>query len=423
MDEKQSLGPPARRLLSRRRLLVGGAIGAGALAAGRAALPAYWRSGPVRVLEGAAAAFAESALAGIDREALWDVHVHLVGLGATGNGCWVHPDMRSHFHPIRRLQFDAYVAASGIDPDAPGADESYVERLLALQHAGNPSGRVVLLAFDWNHGDDGEPDRNASTFHVPNDYVLRIAGEHEEFAACASVHPYRRDALEELERVASRGALAVKWLPNSMGMDPASPRCDAFYQRLVELDLPLLVHTGRELAVASGDAQELGNPMRLRRALEAGVRVIAAHCAGTGTYRDPDRALAPPRSSFELFLELFEDPRYARTFFADLSAMTQVNRAGAPLRTMLARRDLHERLLFGSDYPLPAIRGVVSTRILQARGYLTSEQRERCDEVFEANPLLCDLLVKRSLAIEVDGVRRGFEPCVFETARAFPRQA
>jgi len=44
--------------------------------------------------------------------------------------------------------------------------------------------------------------------------------------------------------------------------------------------------------------------------------------------------------------------------------MTQFNRIGKPLTTILAREDLHERLINGSDYPLPAINFLIRTRSL-----------------------------------------------------------
>ena len=53
------------------------------------------------------------------------------------------------------------------------------------------------------------------------------------FESAASIHPYRRDAVDALATAAGRGARAVKWLPNSIGIDPAAPRCDAFYAALV----------------------------------------------------------------------------------------------------------------------------------------------------------------------------------------------
>ena len=44
-------------------------------------------------------------------------------------------------------------------------------------------------------------------FYVPNDYVLRAARQHDELLAGASIHPNRRDALEELDRCLELGAV------------------------------------------------------------------------------------------------------------------------------------------------------------------------------------------------------------------------
>lgn len=419
MDGSATGHSRGRRLLTRRRLLALSGLGVGGAVLLRAALPSLMRPGPVRAPLGAGAALVRRAFEGLAPAAVWDVHVHLVGLGAAGSGAWVSPLMRSHLHPFRRLQFDLYAAAAGIDPDDPRADDAYVERLLALQRAANPAGRMLLLAFDWHRDASGAPVPERSTFHVPNDWVLELARRHPEVVPCASVHPWRPDALDELERVAAAGARAVKWLPNAMGIDPAAPRCDRFYERLRDLGLPLLSHTGEEQAVEAAEDQQLGNPLRLRRALEAGVRVIAAHCATTGEYGDPDRPGSDRRPAFELLLAMLEDPRWTDRLFADVSATTQLNRAGPSLATLLRRTDLHGRLLFGSDYPLPAVRGLVSTRLLRRRGFLDEDERRACDEVFDANPLLFDLVVKRTLSVDVDGRRVGFAPTVFETARFF----
>ena len=35
----------------------------------------------------------------------------------------------------------------------------------------------------------------------------------------ASIHPYRNDAVEEIEKWANRGIRLIKLLPNSMGID------------------------------------------------------------------------------------------------------------------------------------------------------------------------------------------------------------
>ena len=81
-----------------------------------------------------------------------------------------------------------------------------------------------------------------------------------------------------------------------MIIDPADARCDSFYAACARLGMALLCHTGSETSVdflGSRVDNQLGNPLRLRRALRAGVRVIAAHCASEGEAPDDAGVLRP----------------------------------------------------------------------------------------------------------------------------------
>jgi hypothetical protein len=142
--------------------------------------------------------------------------------------------------------------------------------------------------------------------------------------------------VDELERVAALGARTVKWLPNAMGINPGSPRCDAFYRKMAELKMPLHTHAGEEQAVEAEEAQALGNPLHLRRALDAGVKVVVAHAASLGTSEDLDKP-GTHVSNFELWLRLMEERRSTGLVYADFSALTQYNRCGEPLRKLLTR--------------------------------------------------------------------------------------
>ena len=226
-----------------------------------------------------------------------------------------------------------------------------------------------------------------------------------------SVHPYRADAVEELERWAARKARVVKWLPNAMGIDPSDPRCDAFYEKVRQLDLILLAHAGREEAVDAEEDQRLGNPLILRRALDRGVKVIVAHCAGLGMGEDldsPARAMVP---NFDLFMRLMGEKKYEGLLFADISAVTQHNRLGPALGVLLERSDLHPRLVNGSDYPLPAINIVIRTKSLLEAGYITQIEREQLNEIYHFNPLLFDFVLKRT--IKAPGTDKRFSASVF----------
>jgi mannonate dehydratase len=54
----------------------------------------------------------------------------------------------------------------------------------------------------------------------------------------------------------------------------------------------------------------------------------------------------------------------------DVSALFQVNRSAAVWRAVLAREDWHDRLLHGSDYPLPCVAPLVRLGPLVRAGVL-----------------------------------------------------
>ncbi len=411
-------------LLNRRRaLFLLGAGGLGLVGA-RFGLPWLMRPGPVRPLGGETLAFVERCFEGLDRRQIWDTHVHVIGLGGGGTGCWINPAAQSHLHPIRRLQYDVYRSALGMQSDET-ADADYVERLFAMHRLANPDGMLVLMGFDMVVDPDGRENRELSPFYTPNDYVLRLARERDDAVACVSIHPYRADAVERLDAAVEAGARAVKWLPNSQGIDPGSAACEPFYRRLAETELPLISHGGREYAATAAHAQEYGNPLLLRRALDAGVKVVVAHCAGFGRSQDLDLPAGQRRDrpSFELFLRLMNDARYDGMLFGDISAVTALNRSGRALRQLIRARELHPRLVNGSDYPMPALGFLFSPAKLQYEGYLDDEERRVCSRVQDANPLLFDFVVKRSLKVTADGRVHRFAPGVFQTSWLFRRTA
>jgi len=408
--------------LSRRAFLMALGLGSAGLVGVRLGLPRWLAARPVRSIEelpDEARALVAAAFADVRADRVVDLHVHALGLGGESSGCWVNPRFRSHWHPVQRLVFELYLGAAGVRDDA-SADRAYVERLLALQRAANPAGRLLLLAFDAWVGEDGVEDRSASMFVVPDEHVCALARAHPELLACASVHPYRPDALERLERARAAGAVAVKWLPNAQNIDPAAQRCRPFYRRLAELGLPLLVHTGDERAVWNAAGAELGNPQRLEPALEEGATVVALHCASLGECADRTRGGAR-RSAFELFVELLARAPGPGRLFGEISAVTLLNRGAKPLEVLLERTDLHERLLDGSDYPLVALDPLTSLGQLERRGFLDPADRTPLRAVFEANPLLFDFVLKRRLRLVRPEGARAFRPEVFETARLFDK--
>jgi predicted TIM-barrel fold metal-dependent hydrolase len=351
----------------------------------------------------------------IDPSKLVDHHVHLAGLGVGGTNAFVNPKMLTWRHPFHRLKLKVYMSSAGV-ADEEKADPQAVARLTRLVASIKDHGKHRLLAFDKHYRSDGSVNLEKTEFYVPNEYVFELAERHPElFVPNISVNPYRPDAIAELEKWAGRGARIVKWLPNAMGIDPSDLKCDPFYEKMKELDLILLSHGGEEKAVEAEEDQKLGNPLLLRRALDHGVKVIVAHCAGLGTNEDLDSKDRKVVDNFDLFLRLMDEKRYRGLVFGELSAMTQFNRSGK-LRTMLAREDLHERIVNGSDYPLPAVNLLIRTRPLVKQGYINADEADSLKEIYDYNPLLFDFVLKRTLRLP--GTSRRFPASVFMTNSA-----
>jgi mannonate dehydratase len=357
----------------------------------------------------------QQAWEGLDPSRVWDAHAHLVGTGDSGSGVYVNPQMDSLLNPAqyaRRLLF----LNAGCAHDAPGSvDRAYVERMRNLVDGLRPGAKLLLFAFDRSYDEKGQPDLERTPFHIPDAYARDTAKTHATyFEWAASVHPYRNDALQALDNAKRDGARAVKWLPSAMGIDPASARCDAFYERLAHLNLPLISHGGEERAVTGREAHDFGNPLRLRRALDAGVRVVIAHCASLGQDRDLDRDGAPV-DSFALFERLMQEQRYEKYLFADISAMTQLNRAGPALIKVIESSEWHPRLLNGSDYPLPGVMPIFSVDYLVSLKLLQENAAPILREIRLHNPLLFDFVLKRHLRANGKGIAAR----VFETRSFF----
>ncbi len=365
-----------------------------------------------------------AAWEGIDPNKMWDCHCHLAGngdsgMGESGSGITLNPAMESVLEPLQYARRRFFMNA-GCVHDAPGqVDRSYVERMHNLLDDMRPGVKLLLLAFDASVTEAGEVSWEQTSFHVPNRHAAQLARRHAQyFEWAASVHPYRRDCIERLEAAVEQGARALKWLPAAMGIDPASKLCDPFYAALARLDLPLITHAGLERALRGTDAQELGNPLRLRRALDHGVRVVVAHCASLGRDRDTDRgANGAAMGSFELFARLMDEPRYAGRLYGDISAMTQTARAGAALAHVIEREDWHARLLNGSDYPLPGVFPIYSVDSMVELGYIEKSAAPLFKGLREHNALLFDFVLKRSLRAGGKRLAAG----IFETRAFFDR--
>jgi len=307
-----------------------------------------------------------------------DCHVHIVGTGTGGSGCWYRP------RGLTRIGEPFLVRAVGLttrDLHGPDFDQVYSEKLLELVRSSTID-RALLLAHELPHREDGTPVPERSSLYVPNQYVLNLARAHPEFLAAVSIHPARKDALDELEMCLDHGAAALKCLPNVQGIDWNNPRYTRFLERMAEAKLPLLAHTGSERTMPVMDAT-LASPRVLTLPLEIGVTCIAAH-AGTGTMLlDPDY--------FDDFTEMLtKHPN----LYGDNSALAALNFRLRPsaLRQMTSE-PVASRILHGSDLPVPTSGFLTwAGRMLSTADYLESRRI--------ANPIERDAWLKQKLGYD-----------------------
>lgn len=303
----------------------------------------------------------------------YDCHVHLVGNGVSGSGCWMR---LGGWH---RLMGEMMRSVMGMPVSVTDCafDWIYVSKLSSWVRESRID-RALLLAQDEVYYADGSR-RDFGSFYVPNDYVFDVCNRHPEFMPAASIHPARRDALDELDRCLELGARALKLLPNCHDVDCSDPRFDDFWERMGEAGLPLLAHTGGEMTVPVANAA-YENPEVLRRPLEIGVKVIAAHCASGSGFLSRD-----------YFAGLVDMMVEFPNLYADSSALN------TPFRSKVLGRVLEsevlDRVLHGSDYPVP-----VSSWSAWFRGRI--DWGSRCEASVEGNPIQRDYMLKRAAGFD-----------------------
>jgi mannonate dehydratase len=356
---------------------------------------------------------------GLDPAQVWDSHVHLAGTGDSHQGLVVGPKLTSLWHPLLNIQRLFYVNASCSKTKAGTVDETYILHLATLAQSMPAGFKTLLFAFDWQCDETGTPVVEKSTFYVPNDYARKAATAHPDvFEWAASIHPYRPDAVDQLHAAAAGGAKAVKWLPAAQNIDPDSPRCNAFFAALAQLKLPLITHCGAEQATVAGGLEYLGNPLKLRRALDVGVQVVVAHCASYGDDEDLDKP-GTHQPSFALFTRMMDKPVWQKNLRGDISAIVLRNRKPEVIKTLLTRTDWHGRLLNGSDYPLPGILPIISPNALASDGLLAEGAVAMLKTLRDHNPLYFDFALKRLLSWQ----GKTFPAAVFETRAFFEPQS
>jgi predicted TIM-barrel fold metal-dependent hydrolase len=310
-----------------------------------------------------------------------DAHIHIVGNGSSGSGCWLRVRKGVHGLMAKMMLRHIGLPASALSGDL---DNLYLNRLLALLNESSLRS-AVILAQEIPYDDQGKPMREAAALYVPNDYVLSLARKFPQLLPAVSIHPARGDALEELDRCLAAGAVMMKCLPNCQNINCNDRRFIPFWERMAAAGLPLLAHTGGEhtLPVLRPDYSD---PRILKLPLECGVKVIAAHSGTKSGLTDPEY--------FFVFEEMTR--RYAN-LYGDNSAFN------VPMRGRHTRKcisgPLAERMIHGSDFPVP-----VHAHFSWMRGFIDWPTFRRCEK--NPNILERDYQLKRAMGFGEESFTR-----------------
>ncbi|CAN5434769.1 amidohydrolase family protein [soil metagenome] len=265
---------------------------------------------------------------------LIDCHVHLCAF-IEGHGSMSKRLLNSI--PFRFMRWRL-----GVDGPVDATAEAHLARVLASAIDDSPLDAAVILAFDAVHDREGNFDAANTHLYLINDYAIELCQRFPKMKFGASIHPYRKDAIVELERCVAAGAVLLKWLPIVQNFNPADARCIPFYEALAHYKLPLLSHTGGEKSLPNIDAT-VADPILLRPALDRGVTVIMAHCGTRSAYSETDYV---PN-----FVRLAKEYEHC---YGDTSALNLPTRWYA-YETILNDPAIRAKLVHGSDWPIPPI--------------------------------------------------------------------
>lgn len=167
---------------------------------------------------------------------------------------------------------------------------------------------------------------------ILNDWIQAAARENQELTAFGAVHPLMDNLEEELDRLEAWEVRGVKMMPLLQQVYPDDPLCHRLCEALVERDMILVSHAGRDPL----DRPEVyGTPERFASLAASfpDLKMVLAHLGGLRMWDAVRRHLLPAGKN------VFFDTAYV-SFYMETEEMKELILDMGP-----------ERVIFGSDYP------------------------------------------------------------------------
>lgn len=234
--------------------------------------------------------------------------------------------------------------------------DAYVEGMARAVRESRYLQQTCLFGVDARLDNRGRQIDRDRTVCAMSEDVLAVAARFPDlFIPFLSVNPRRPDALELIDELVEKGCRGAKFLQNYWGLDLNDERLIPYYEKLKSKQIPLIIHIGSEYSIKSFKRYERIGMLDLP--LSAGITVIAAHM-GLGNIQHKIRFwknLSRHPEDFDAdYFRLLEMLKQHENLYGDISAILSPMRARA-LRHLSNQHEVHHKILFGSDYPVPIL--------------------------------------------------------------------
>ncbi len=271
-----------------------------------------------------------------------DIHAHLLS-----------SDVRfERFYDKLAIKF--FASRLGIEPQAliDSPYQAYTDGLMKNIRTSKHLSKTVLFGVDARVDKKGKILHKDITVCATNEDMLSLYQTNQDIIIpFFSINPLRPDALDLIDKYTEFGFKGAKFLQNYWGVDTREKRFIPYFEKLKEKNLPLIVHIGSESSVHSYKTCE--SIEMLDQPLEVGVNTICAHMALSYTPLGILKTFSQnPKHFNKEYHTLIEMLAYHDNLYADISAILTPVRAKV-LRDLSKEKSIHNKLLFGTDFPVP----------------------------------------------------------------------
>lgn len=233
--------------------------------------------------------------------------------------------------------------------------EGYVKTLINNIDTSNNVDKIVLLPVDGIYDNNGYYISKDNTVCSNTHDILELYNKFpNHIVPFLSVNPNRYNSLDLLDEYIERGCKGVKFLQNYWNIDLNDKKYIPYFEKIKKHNLPIVIHTGSEYAVKSNslfEKIEVSNQV-----IEIGCNVVLAH-GGVSMFMETNPIKFLNNFNMNKMSKDYEKSldymRKHNNVYVDLSAIISIFRSKIIKDLAENQKDIHNKLLFATDFPVP----------------------------------------------------------------------